>query len=79
MLLKEMKLADRVFDKAMMAQLTVKQIKDNKLTFFRSYVHTADFSCTGGVICYVGIEEWTLDNIDTDTYEYELMTRKELK
>lgn len=37
---------------------TVKQIRDGWVTFFRPYVHTDDFIYTGGVICYVGIEEW---------------------
>ena len=44
---------------------TVKDIdKDGKLTLFRPYIQTADFSCAGknggsAVICYIGIEEWT--------------------
>lgn len=29
-------------------------------TLFRPYAHTADFSYTGGVICYIGIEEFTV-------------------
>jgi len=43
---------------------TVKDIdKDGKLTLFRPYVSTADFSCAGkhdgsAVICYIGIEEF---------------------
>lgn len=30
--------------------------EDGTVNLFRPYVHTADFSYTGGVICYVGIE-----------------------
>jgi len=29
---------------------------DGTVDVFRPYTHTADFSYTGGVICYVGIE-----------------------
>lgn len=36
---------------------TVCQIHtDGTVDLFRPYTHTADFSYTGGVICYVGIE-----------------------
>jgi len=38
---------------------TVKNIKPNgDIELFRPFVATADFSYTGGVICYVGIEEF---------------------
>ena len=37
----------------------VKNKVDLKVTFFRPYGQPADFSHTGGVICYTGIEEWT--------------------
>lgn len=30
--------------------------EDGTVNLFRPYTHTADFSYTGGVICYVGIE-----------------------
>ena len=56
---------------------TVKQIKNEVVTLFRPYVHTADFSCTAGVICYVGIEEHII-YIDSDT-EYVLLERQNLK
>jgi hypothetical protein len=36
---------------------TVSQVyEDGTVDLFRPYTHTADFSYTGGVICYVGIE-----------------------
>lgn len=41
--------------------ITVKNITDDEVTLFRTYTHTADFSSTGGVICYVGIEEWKVE------------------
>src|SRR5262245_1672465 len=37
---------------------TVKQIEGKLITMFRPYVHTADFSFTGGVLCYIGVEEF---------------------
>jgi hypothetical protein len=40
---------------------TVKNIsKDGEITLFRPYVHTSDFSHSGGVSCYVGIEEFQI-------------------
>jgi len=56
---------------------TVKQIRDGFVTLFRPYVHTADFSYTGGVMCYVGVEEYTLP-IEY-SQEYYLLERKTLK
>jgi hypothetical protein len=76
---REMKLADTIkyspFGKWNNA--IVKQITDTDVTLFRPYGATADFSYTGGVICYVGIEEYTIP-ISSDM-EYELLERKELK
>jgi hypothetical protein len=37
----------------------VKAKQGLKVTFFRPYGVTADFTYTGGVICYTGVEEWT--------------------
>ncbi len=37
---------------------TVSKVNDDgTVDVFRPYTHTADFSYTGGVICYVGIEQ----------------------
>lgn len=36
--------------------------EDGTVNLFRPYTHTADFSYTGGVICYVGIEH--IDNVN---------------
>lgn len=49
----------RVWNDDAYGDATVKQIKDGQVTFFRPYVQTADFSYTGGVICYLGFEEFT--------------------
>ena len=48
---------------------TVKQIKDGQITFFRPYVSTGDFTCTSGVICYIGIEQFTRSITENVTYE----------
>lgn len=56
---------------------TVVQIKDNIIHLERPYGTTADFSYTGGVIAYVGLERFTMfaDSKTTVT----LWQRKELK
>lgn len=40
------------YDSATVCQLH----EDGTIDLFRPYTHTADFSYTGGVICYVGFE-----------------------
>ena len=55
----------------------VEQIKDGLITIFRPYGTTADFSCTAGVICYTGIEEYRVSQ-DSDS-EWLLWERKSLK
>lgn len=79
---KDLQLADKVqlkfkphFDSAYHCA-TVKQIKDGYATLFRPYVKTDDFSYTGGVICYVGIEEF---QVPLNNNEFLLWERKELK
>jgi hypothetical protein len=39
---------------------TVQNIDEEKelVYLFRPYTHTSDFSCVGGVICYIGIEHY---------------------
>jgi hypothetical protein len=58
--LTELKLADCVeaFD-GPYGTAIVKQISNGLITFFRPYGTHADFSHTGGVICYTGTEEFT--------------------
>lgn len=56
---------------------TVKQIKDNMITLFRPYVHTSDFSYVGGIITYIGIEEYKI-SVDSDV-EYQLIQRVTLR
>lgn len=75
-----LQLADRVYrkDNPELGVSTVKQIKDGAITFFRPYTHTADFSYTGGVICYIGTEEWT-EQVSDDRTEWVLVGREVLK
>lgn len=37
---------------------TVKQLSEHEVTLFRPYVQTDDFAYSGGIICYIGIEEF---------------------
>lgn len=55
---------------------TVRQIKDNIVTFVRPYIHTDDFSYTGGVLWYIGIEEFTDFAMDGGTKSIVLVRRK---
>jgi len=57
--------------------MTVKQIEKDWVTFFRPFVHTGDFSCTSGVLCYVGIEEFKV--CKSENVEYILLERRQLK
>ena len=37
---------------------TVRNLTPDTVTLFRPYVHCSDFAYTGGVICYIGLEEF---------------------
>ena len=78
MKLSELQLADQVIEQGnhSLGILTVKNIVNGNVTFFRPFTHTADFSYTGGVICYVGIEEYTVTH---DRSDYTLIERRTLK
>ncbi len=56
---------------------TVIRVTDTEVTFFRPYVQTADFSYTGGVIPYIGIERFSISR-DSSPLHLVLM-REELK
>jgi len=46
---------------------TVKKITEDLITLFRPYVHASDFPNIGGIMCYIGIEEFTIHrNTDQD-------------
>lgn len=55
----------------------VKQIKDGYATLFRPYGVTADFSYSGGVITYIGVEEFHI-SLESDR-TITLYERKVLK
>lgn len=55
----------------------VNQIKDGLVYVFRPFAATADFSYTGGVIPYVGIETVTYP-IDSSV-ELPVLSRKDLR
>jgi len=74
----ELQLADQVIKENLYGICTVKQIRDGQISFFRPYTHTSDFSSTAGVICYVGVEEWS-EGIDDNRSDWTLLTRKEVK
>jgi len=70
----EMRLGDVVRLKGMQAfaDSTVQKIDTKSVHLFRPYVHTADFEYTGGVLCYVGIEQYAISKSDK-TQSYTLV------
>ena len=58
------------------ASATVEQIVEGGAKVIRPYIHTADFSTTSGVICYIGFEQFTLP---MDDRQVMLTNRKELR
>ena len=56
---------------------TVVNITDDEVTFFRPYVHTGDFSYTGGVLHYVGYEKWSVNKLHPQ--EWEIVLRRECR
>ena len=72
----ELKLRDVValrVDGAPFNSSVVTQITEDVVKLFRPYATTSDFSYTGGVIPYVGIEQWEIWK-DSQT-EFELLER----
>jgi hypothetical protein len=57
----------QVFDDAFGTAI-VKQVTEKEISFFRPYAVNADFSYTGGVLCYTGTEEWSVPNNDHTRY-----------
>lgn len=74
----ELQLGDivEVFDDAF-GTAVINQIKDGSIHFFRPYGTSEDFSYTGGVIPYIGIETFTRPV--TDSSEIKVWRRKEVK
>lgn len=77
--IRDLKLADQIrLGDFPFSDGVVRQIKeDGKVVIFRPYATTADFSYTGGVIPYIGIEE--IIYYQTDDREVEVLGRKALK
>ena len=53
---------------------TVRQIEDGIVYLVRPYTHTSDYETSGGLTCYVGIEEFTVYH-DSDR-EWILLDRR---
>jgi len=51
----------------------VYNIRDGMVHFYRPYAVTADFETTGGVIPYIGIEDYAVEL--TSSVEYEVLER----
>jgi hypothetical protein len=50
----------------------VSQIRDGNIHLFRPYGTHADFSYTGGVICYIGVANYTIaQDSDVEYYVYK--------
>lgn len=75
---KDLRLADEVRLDGMSAWNTaiVEKVTDEFVTFFRPYGVSADFSYTGGVLCYTGVEHFSVWRNDQ---KYDVVRRKELK
>ncbi|HEX9804595.1 MAG TPA: hypothetical protein VGA67_02850 [Candidatus Dojkabacteria bacterium] len=57
---------------------TVENITEDDVILKRPYIHTSDFSYTGGVIVYTGMEEVKLLK-KYDSRLFKVVLRKELK
>jgi len=51
------------------ADAIVKQVAEGLITFWRPYGHSADFTYTGGVICYIGTETFSRYADSTEEYQ----------
>ncbi len=73
----ELRIGDRVRLSSMDAWNTaiVKDIDGDGVRFFRPYGTTCGFTCTGGTICYVGIEEFSAPR----SGEFVLLSREDLR
>lgn len=76
---KELQLADTVQFTSMSGWsfAIVKNITDDFVEFFRPYGKSEDFSYIGGVLCFVGIEQFKA--YKSDVKDIELIERKTLK
>jgi hypothetical protein len=54
----------------------VKQVTAEEVTLFRPYGQHADFQYTGGVICYIGVDEFKIARNDVN---YLVLRRTDLR
>lgn len=54
-----------------------RQVTDKEITLFRIYIHTSDFSYSGGVVCYQGHEDVVISRDSTTLLR--LCERRELR
>lgn len=75
----EMQLGDRIqcYEDPCFSTGIIKSIDSHYVHIFRPYGTTAEFSYSGGVICYIGIEEYSLSR--TSQLKYRLLSRTKLK
>ena len=75
---RDLQLADTVQtnDVSLFSFAVVTKIENREIHLFRPYATTADFSYTGGVIPYIGIETYSIPANDLTV---TLWSRKELK
>jgi len=75
---KDLKLADivRTHADTNYGTATVSRVTDEEVFLVRPFIHTGDFEHTGGVLWYIGIEEY---HIQRDNREVDVLERKELK
>ena len=55
----------------------VKKVTETQIFLFRPYGTTSDFKYTGGVICYIGIDEYAIER--SDERPLMLLERKPLR
>jgi hypothetical protein len=69
---RELHLGDvvRVFD-GPWGTAIVKRIDSNAVTFFRPYGTKCDFTCSSGVICYMGLEEFSVPMNNNPFFVYQ--------
>lgn len=77
---KDLKLADVIkcirSEDSPFSTAIVTKVDDKQVTLFRPYGTCEDFSCTSGVICYTGVETYSIWKDETEYLVYE---RKDLK
>lgn len=66
-----------VFNTATIENITVEH-GEQVAHVVRPYIHTADFTYTGGVLTYIGLERYSIPVADIERW-YEVLQRKALR